>query len=173
MPKHRAATTSNFTLAVVIVVVVIIGTAIAYLVASTGEAGKSSSTSSTNSVPTMQGIVVGYVTVLQSTCSSTGSQSASSSCTPDLSGYTLLFTSQCETSSGTSPSTVSCLEQAFSAPIGPNGHYSVLLAPGAYMITGLSPSCNWTGCSSVFPRAVTVIAGQQLVVNIEIGDSAT
>jgi len=62
----------------------------------------------------------------------------------------------------------SCQKQNFTATIAPSGHYSILLAPGNYTITGLSPSCNWGGCSSSFPKPVVVEGGQQLIVNVDV-----
>ena len=106
----------------------------------------------------MQGIIAGIVTVgpSQPVCS------PNQSCTEDLTGYSLVFSSQCGKSS------TSCQKQNYTASIAPSGHYSILLAPGSYTITGLSPSCNWVGCSFSFPKAVVVEGGQQLIVNINV-----
>lgn len=106
----------------------------------------------------MQGIIAGTVTVgpSQPVCS------PNQACTEDLTGYSLVFSSRCGTSSA------SCQEREFTASIAPSGHYSILLTPGNYTITGLSPSCSWAGCSSSFPKAVTVEGGQQLIVNVSV-----
>ena len=111
----------------------------------------SESTSTSNSI---QGVVTGLVTVgpSQPVCS------ANQSCTVDLSGYSLQFTSVCGVQS--------C--QTFLAPIYFSGHFSILLSPGQYSITSIVPSCNWMGCSSAFPRTIEVIGGSQLVVDINI-----
>ena len=53
------------------------------------------------------------------------------------------------------------------APIYPSGHYSALLAPGNYTVW-LYPSCRWSGCDTAFQHSVTVLSGQQIVVNIDI-----
>jgi hypothetical protein len=124
----------------------------------------SSSSSSSTTQPTIQGIIAGYVTVgpSQPACSTN-----QSSCTEDLSGYSLQFSSQCGTT-GSASSSTSCEGSTYSAEIAPSGHYSILLAPGNYTITGLLPSCTWAGCASSFPQSVVVEAGQQLVVDINI-----
>lgn len=114
---------------------------------------RSSSSSTTNSQ--MQGVVTGYVTVSPSQPNCPTYQS----CDVDMTGYSLLFTPKCAESSGCS---------SVSAPLAPGGHYSVLLTPGNYTVTGLSPSCQWSGCASAFPQTVTVEGGMQLVFNIDI-----
>jgi hypothetical protein len=103
----------------------------------------------------IQGIVTGYVTVgpSQPVCSE------NQSCNENMSGYSLVFTSQCSGSS-------SCL--ASKAVLSPGGHYSILLPAGNYSVTGLYPSCNWMGCSSAFPKMVAVEGGMQLVFNVDI-----
>jgi len=75
-------------------------------------------------------------------------------------GYSLVFTPQCSIASST------C--QPVKAELGPGGHYSVLLLAGEYTVSGLYPSCLWEGCSSTFPKTVTVEGGMQLVLNIDI-----
>jgi hypothetical protein len=57
--------------------------------------------------------------------------------------------------------------QSSLASIYPTGHYSALLAPGNYTMW-LYPSCKWSGCASAFQHPVTVIGGQQIVLNIDI-----
>jgi hypothetical protein len=121
-----------------------------------------SGTTATQTSPTttsssgIQGIVAGYVTVgpSQPVCS------ANQTCNVDVSGYGLTFTPQCPRPSS------NC--QASMAALSPSGHYSILLPPGNYSVTGLYPSCPWLGCSSVFPKTVEVEGGMQLVLNINI-----
>ena len=84
---------------------------------------------------------------------------ASTSCYVDMTGYCLEFAPQCTGSTGCSTVLV---------PLAPGGHFSALLNPGDYTLTGLSPSCQWTGCTSAFPRTVTVEGGSQLVLNLDI-----
>jgi hypothetical protein len=129
-----------------------------------GPSVTSNSTSSSTSQSVIQGIVTGYVTVgpSQPACGAN-----ESTCTEDLSGYSLQFSPQCGTM-GSGSSTLTCEELTYSAQIAPSGHHSILLAPGKYTITGLSPSCAWVGCASSFPESVLVEPGQQLVVNINI-----
>jgi len=78
----------------------------------------------------MQGIIAGTVTVGQSQPACSQNQS----CTEDLAGYSLVFEPQC----GTNGLASSCQKQNFTASIAPSRHYSILLAPGNYTITGLS-----------------------------------
>ncbi len=137
------------------------GASLIYFVAIGGSAHPTSSVSSTTSSTsqsTISGIIAGIVTVgpSQPVCG------ANQSCTEDLTGYSLVFSPQCGASSA------SCQKQNFTAAIAPGGHYSILLAPGNYTITGLLPSCAWMGCSSSFPKAVVVVAGEQLIVNVDI-----
>ena len=56
------------------------------------------------------------------------------------------------------------------APIYPSGHYSALLAPGNYTVW-LYPSCRWSGCATASQHSVTVLSGQQIVVNIDIASA--
>jgi hypothetical protein len=153
-------------LVVAVIVAIVLVASLSYLFISggLGHSVTSSSSSSSTSQSVIQGIVAGYVTAgpSQPVCSAN-----QSSCTEDLSGYSLLFSPQCGTK-GSASSSASCEESTYSAPIAPSGHYSILLAPGNYTITGLSPSCQWVGCASSFPQSVVVEAGQQLVVNINI-----
>ncbi len=104
----------------------------------------------------MQGVVTGYVAVgpSQPVCY------VNQPCTVNVTGYSLVFTPHCPGSSS------NC--QPIMAALGPGGHYSVLLPAGEYVVTGLSPSCNWMGCSSSFPKTVTVEGGMQLVFNVDI-----
>jgi len=115
----------------------------------------SQSFSSSTSNSQIQGIVTGSVTVSpsQPNCP------ANETCSVDMTGYSLVFTPQCAGTTGCSP---------VLAPLAPGGHYAVLLTPGDYAVAGLSPSCEWVGCASVFPRTVTVEGGMQLVFNIDI-----
>ncbi|MCL4518029.1 MAG: hypothetical protein M1587_02400 [Thaumarchaeota archaeon] len=112
-------------------------------------------TTTSQTTTSIKGVVTGYVTVgpSQPICS------ANQSCNVDLTGYSLEFTSTCL---GTAPCQTSL------APISPSGHYSILLDPGKYSVTGLAPSCNWLGCSSAFPKTVVVEGGMQLVFNVDI-----
>jgi len=158
-------------LIVIVIVAVILIAFLSYflMTAGTDHSVTSNSSSSSAMQSEVQGIIAGYVTVgpSQPVCSAN-----QSSCTEGLSGYSLLFSPQCGTAGGASSSS-SCEESTYSAPIGPSGHYSVLLAPGNYTITGLSPSCSWVGCASSFPESVVVEAGQQLIVNINIDTGIT
>ena len=148
----------------IIVVLILVVSVFAYSIAIAGKSqGETSSTSaysnsgtSGTSSSSPDGIIAGYVTVgpSQPACK------ANESCTVDLTGYSLEISSVCQATP--------CEVQNFSAPIAPSGHYSVLLPPGNYSMTGLSPSCSWLGCSSTFPMAVTVEAGQQEVVNVMV-----
>jgi hypothetical protein len=154
---------------VIVVIVLVIAVSVtaysAVVLAGQGQATTTSKTSSswsstsTTSSSGPDGIIAGYVTVgpSQPVCSAN-----ESSCNVDLTGYSLRLSSVCPASSA------SCEVQNFSASIAPSGHYSVLLAPGNYTITGLSPSCSWVGCSSAFPKAVAVEAGQQEVVDVTV-----
>jgi len=54
------------------------------------------------------------------------------------------------------------------AALAPSGHYSILLNPGNYTVTGLYPSCPWLGCAATFPKTITVLAGTQIVYNFDI-----
>lgn len=125
------------------------------------ESRTSSSTSSSSVQSTVQGVVAGTVAVgpSQPVCM------ANQSCTVSLSGYSLEFTSQCGTP-GVNLS--SCTARAYDAPISPSGHYSILLPPGNYSLTGLLPSCEWVGCASAFPKSVAVEPGSQLTVNVDV-----
>jgi len=107
----------------------------------------SSTTASTTSINSMDGVVTGYVTV--------GATSI------DFTGYSVEFRLVCQAAP--------CTALNYSAPISPSGHYSALLPGGTYQILGLSPSCNWGGCSSTFPETIVVQGGMQLVKNIQIG----
>jgi hypothetical protein len=157
--KHHRAAIGNSMSIVAVIVAVLLGASLFYFATlASAEHSTSSTSSPSSSTSTMQGIIAGSVTVgpSQPACS------PNQSCTEDLTGYSIVFSNQCGTSSA------SCQRQIFTAPIAPSGHYSVLLAPGSYTITGLSPSCSWAGCSSSFPKAVVVEGGQQLIVNISV-----
>ncbi len=139
----------------VVVLVVVAGS---YLGPAT--TGQTSSTTGTNTGSSttsgMQGIVAGYVTVgpSQPVCSE------NMSCNVNMSGYSIIFTPQCI------QATMQC--QPSMAPLSPSGHYSILLQPGNYSVTGLSPSCQWMGCSAAFPKNVTVEGGMQVVLDFNI-----
>ncbi|MCL4518588.1 MAG: hypothetical protein M1587_05250 [Thaumarchaeota archaeon] len=119
--------------------------------------GGSGTTTSQTTSSVMKGVVTGYVTVGPSkpVCQ------ANESCTVDLTGYSMEFTSTC-------PTGAQCQIETSLAPISPSGHYSILLEAGKYSVTGLSPSCVWLGCSATFPQTVTVEGGMQLVFNVNI-----
>ena len=133
---------------VVVVILICFGVFVAYVSSPTTQ---TSSSSSSNSI---EGIVTGLVTVGPSQPSCSGNQS----CNVNLSGYSLQFTLICQAAS--------C--QSYLATIAPSGHYSILLAPGQYSITGLVPTCIWDGCLTTFPLTVKVVEGLQIVVNINI-----
>jgi hypothetical protein len=117
------------------------------------------SSSTTTASSGIKGVVTGFVTVgpSQPVCR------ANQTCNEDLSGYSLVFVSQCPGSQS------NC--QIIKAELSPSGHYSILVPAGNYSVTGLSPTCSWMGCSSAFPKTVTVQGGMQLVfdVNIDTG----
>lgn len=153
-------------LLVLVVIVIFAAAAIAYAASQTSmtnlettsalssPAQSSGSTSSGSSSSAMEGVVTGYVTASpsQPTCSS------GQSCDENMTGYELMFTAQCGSSS--------CQSQT--APLNPAGHYSILLAAGSYTVTGLSPNCPWMGCSSAFPQTVTAVGGMQVEFNVGI-----
>ena len=122
---------------------------------SNGGRATSEASSSTQEVSGIQGIVTGYVTVGPSQPSCPTGQA----CDVNMTGYALVFTPQCA-------ATIGC--QSSTAELSPGGHYSILLPAGNYSVTGLSPSCDWVGCSSAFPKSVVVEGGMQLVLNVEI-----
>lgn len=168
----------------VVAVLVVIGVAITAATVLGQQGGKSETTtpgtstsaittnsstfSSTSGSQVMQGILTGYVTVSPSQPACPVNQS----CNVNMTGYSLEFASQCPNVTS-STSVYSCQSKMYSAPLSPGGHYSILLPPGAYEITGLLPSCNWTGCSSTLPMSVVVEAGQQIVVNVDIDTGIT
>ena len=151
--SHASSYAGIAGLMVVVGIVLIFG---AYIGMGSPTVTTSSSSSSESGTTQIQGVVTGYVTVgpSQPVCS------ANQTCNVDLTGYSLQFTSVC--------SQPSCQAQTFLAQIAPSGHYSILLYPGDYSVTGLVPSCNWMGCSSAFPESVTVVGGAQIVVNFNI-----
>ena len=118
--------------------------------------GSATPTSSTTTSASIQGVVTGYVTVgpSQPVCP------VNQNCTVNMTGYSLVFEQQCAGSASDCPKEV--------AQLSPGGHYSILLPPGEYTVTGLLPSCGWLGCASAFPRTVTVQGGMQLVFNVDI-----
>ena len=117
-----------------------------------------STTSSETTSQAIRGVVTGLVTVgpSQPVCK------ANQSCNVNLTGYSLIFTSQCPTLSP------SCQVQTFLAPIYSSGHYSLLLPAGNYTVSGISPSCQWMGCSSQFPKSIAVEGGMQLEFDVSI-----
>jgi len=114
----------------------------------------STSTSSGLSSPAMEGVVTGYVVASPSQPACPSGQS----CDENMTGYELVFTAQCGSST--------CQSQM--APLNPAGHFSILLAAGSYTVTGLSPSCPWTGCSAAFPQTVTAVGGMQVEFNVDL-----
>ncbi len=111
---------------------------------------------STTSGSGIQGVVTGYVTVgpSQPVCR------ANQTCDVNMTGYSLIFTPMC---SGSGPECAPKL-----AELSPSGHYSILLPPGDYAVTGLSPTCTWMGCPNAFPKTITVVSGMQLVFDVSI-----
>lgn len=99
---------------------------------------------------------MGYVTVGPSRSNCPTDQS----CNENMSGYSLAFSPECTGEPGT------C--EPLMAGIAPGGHYSILLDPGNYTVTGLYPSCPWTGCAAAFPKTIEVIGGMQVVYNFDI-----
>ena len=95
----------------------------------------------------MQGVVTGMVTVEGQTVS-------------NLSDYDLVFVRLCMGLTSSCPTTL--------VSIYSSGHYSALLDPGNYTVSSLFPSCPWAGCSSAFPKEVTVTGGMQVVFNIDV-----
>jgi hypothetical protein len=161
MPSHGREGTENLAISsmsvfVILIFVVVVVSIVVGLTPYRHGGNNEASTTSTTS--TIQGIVAGYVTVgpSQPVCS------ANQSCTVNVTGYSLEFTSRC---SGTSTTRQT---QKYLAAIAPSGHYSILLPAGNYSISGLYPSCSWVGCSSAFPKAIVVESGIQLVVNVNI-----
>jgi hypothetical protein len=137
-----------------LVVALFVGTYLS--VAGPGEATQTGSSTSTNSGSEMQGIITGLVTVGPSQPSCAAGQS----CTENVGGYSLVFAPRC------AGAPQSC--ETLMASIAPSGHYSILLDPGNYTVTGLYPSCPWPGCSTAFPKNVTVVGGMQIVYNFDI-----
>ncbi len=148
----------RYWLVVILLAVIILGAFLVYLGRPVNQGGSTTLSSSSSGQSTVKGIVAGIVTVGPSQPSCPASQS----CTVDITGYSLQFSSECP-----NPPT-SCSTQTYSAVVSPSGHYSILLSPGNYTIVGLSPSCSWPGCSSAFPRQVTVEPGNQLIVNVDV-----
>ena len=144
---------------VLIVTLIIFGAYLAYVIAPGTSSSTTTTTSSSETTSVMSGVVVGYVTVSPSQPNCTQNQT----CTVDLTGYSLEFTLQCTSSSTSCQSATTSLAQ-----FGPNGQYSILLPAGYYLISGLSPSCPWLGCSSAFPKSVVVQGGMQISVDVNI-----
>jgi hypothetical protein len=150
---------SNSAAISIVLVFVILGAGLAAAMIYGGHNGNTqiARTTSSSSSQNIDGVVTGYLTVEPSwpLCSQ------NKSCTVNLADYSLIFKSQC--------SNASCQVQTFLAPVSPSGHYSVLLPAGNYVVSGLSPSCIWIGCSTAFPKTIVVQGGMQLVVNVDIG----
>ncbi len=136
-------------------VVVAVAAGGAYLAITSGGLNGATSSSTTGG-SAIQGVVTGYVTVgpAQPVCQ------ANQSCNVNVTGYSLVFVATC---AGPAHSCSPVL-----AALSPSGHYSILLPPGEYSVTGLSPSCSWVGCPAAFPKTVTVAAGMQVVVDFSI-----
>ena len=154
--QHRAGFSQTAGVFIVLVVLIVAGGAYLTL----GQNGPASTTqtspSSTMTNSEINGVATGYVTVGPSkpVCS------ANQSCNVDMTGYSLVFRPVC---TGTSHA---CLP--IEAALSPSGHYSIFVPPGVYTATGLSPSCGWMGCSTAFPKNVTVVGGMQVVFDINI-----
>lgn len=155
--KKRSADVGASAMTFGAVVIVVAGLlAGLYLVSPPLGGDTTTQTSSTTTGSGIQGVVTGYVTAGPSQPVCTPDQS----CNENMSGYSLVFTPQC---SGPSSD---C--QTRTAVLSPSGHYSILLPAGSYSVTGLVPSCPWLGCSSAFPKTITVEGGMQLVFNVDI-----
>jgi len=142
--------------AVFAIMVVVIVAGGAYLTLIQGGPSNTTQPLSTTTSSEIEGVVTGYVTVgpSQPVCR------ANQTCNVDMSGYSLVFTPVC------SGPTHACLP--IEAALSPSGHYSILVSPGVYTASGLSPSCGWMGCSAAFPKNVTVMGGMQVVLDINI-----
>ncbi len=151
--RRGIASAAAFAVAVAVVALaVLVGT---YVSTVPNGGGTTTTQTSTATSSGMQGVVTGYVTVgpSQPVCY------ANQTCNVNMTGYSLVFTPQCGASHGCQPEM---------AQLSPSGHYSILLPEGVYTVTGLSPSCNWMGCASAFPKTVTVEGGMQLVFDVDI-----
>lgn len=146
---------SLFAFAVVVLVMVVGIFTAAYLSPGPNPGGTTQSSSGPTS-SLIQGVVTGFVTVGPSQPSCPSGQS----CDVNMSGYSILFEPSCL---GTE---APC--KVMSAALSQSGHYSILLDPGDYSVTGLSPSCGWLGCSTAFPESVIVQSGVQTVLNFQI-----
>jgi hypothetical protein len=155
--RKNSAIAKALAVAVGVVLIVVVALGVGLYLNSASNSGTTTQTSSTTTADSgIQGVVTGYVTVgpSQPVCS------ANQTCNENMSGYSLVFTPQC------SESPSNC--QARTAELSPSGHYSILLPAGNYSVTGLYPSCNWMGCSSAFPKTITVEGGMQLVFSVDI-----
>ncbi|MHB1868443.1 MAG: hypothetical protein ACYCPP_05800 [Nitrososphaerales archaeon] len=142
----------------VVAILVVFAAYLNYAVAPTPSGTSTTSSSSETTSQAISGIVTGLVTVGPSQPVCTANQS----CNVNLTGYSLIFTRQCP---NLSPS---CQVQTFLAPIYSSGHYSILLPAGNYTVSGISPSCQWMGCSSQFPKSIAVEGGMQLEFDVSI-----
>jgi len=126
-----------------------------YPASSTASSTATSSVTSTSFSATtsgMNGVVAGQVTVGPSSPVCKVGQS----CTVNMTGYSLIFTSQC--SASVCPST--------SVTLTSWGSYNAFLPPATYVVT--MNRCPWVGCASQLPQTLTVIGGQEIVLNINI-----
>ena len=151
----------NGTVAALLVVAILVGAGAGYLAGSGRQATSTSISTTTVTMTTTstsasgsfeaQGIVTGIVSV--------GGQTLA-----NISQYSVVF-DPLLCSGGSCQS-----GQRSLVPIYPSGHYSALLAPGNYTMW-LYPSCKWNGCATAFQHPVTVMSGQQIVVNIDIAST--
>lgn len=142
----------------VVAILIIFAVYLNYAVAPTTSGTSTTTSSLDTSSQSISGVVTGIVTVGPSQPVCTANQS----CNVNLTGYSLIFKSQCPSSP------TSCQVQTFQAPIYSSGHYSILLPAGNYTVSGLSPSCQWMGCSSQFPKSIAVEGGMQLEFDVSI-----
>jgi hypothetical protein len=156
----RAALSAGTGISIILAFVILLGLGIAVIFGGQNTTSQTTTTTDSTGLSTQNfnGVVTGYVTVgpSQPVCRQ------NQSCTVDLSDYSLEFTTLCQAGSKT------CETLNYSAVLSPSGHYAALLPAGNYSIAGLSPTCKWLGCSSTFPKMVTVEGGNQLVLNLNI-----
>ena len=55
----------------------------------------------------------------------------------------------------------------YDAPLSASGNFSIRLRVGTYTVT-MKPSCQWMGCSQVFPKKVTILTDQTTILNNSI-----
>ena len=159
MTASKLDNSKVLSLLLVVAVLVVFGVYLIYASVHSGQDTTSSvETNSATSSLAISGVVTGLVTVgpSQPVCS------PNQSCSVNLTGYSLIFASQCSSSSP------SCQVQTFLVPIYQSGHYSALLPAGNYTVSGMEPSCSWMSCSSEFPKSITVEGGMQLEFDVSI-----